>query len=298
MTVVVLGTITFADFEVPNTIPWGGKQAITRHAMIGGGAVLDVMGPEDTDLSWDGIFLGPMSELRARRVDLLRRSGRKVTLSWARFIYEVVVVGFRGDYQRSNHIPYHIELAVVRDLVAETLGPMVERLEDALKTELEEAFGAAGGDPLLQGAVRGAQTAITQFVTGGNYSLSGLSVAAQAGLQSTMAESAVISSNAAAQADAGLTSSTENMAAGRDPAALATAAENQSTAATASSRAHATTARLNTARSRLAIPMPPPPAPPVTTGGLAAPSVAPTTQQLIDRVPRGDPFTPGVFGAP
>ena len=271
---LVLGTIVFADWEVPDQISFGGKHEIVRRRMIGGATVIDAMGPNDTDISWDGTFLGPMSELRARRVDFLRRSGRKVILSWASFIYEVVVIGFRGDYRRTSYIPYHIELAVVRDVVSEQLGPAVERIEDGMRRSLEEAFGATGGDPFLTGVVTGVQTTVMQVLTGGKPTLAGLGVAAAAGLQAGLASGFTAASTAAGSADATL-GSADAIKAGKDPAQMATAFEAQNVAAQSSYHAHSTASHLGVAQAQAAIPLPPPPAPSLTQGTMQMPLIPP-----------------------
>lgn len=58
-TTVNLGSVQFANFEIPSSISWGGSQRIAKHELVGGQRVLDAMGRSDRPLAWSGLFQGP-----------------------------------------------------------------------------------------------------------------------------------------------------------------------------------------------------------------------------------------------
>ena len=55
---IILGGVVFTDFQIPNKIPFGGKQAHKIHDLIGGQRFVDAMGPNSGDKSWTGRFRG------------------------------------------------------------------------------------------------------------------------------------------------------------------------------------------------------------------------------------------------
>jgi hypothetical protein len=277
MTSLTLGTIAFTEWELPETIPFGGKQAYTIHRMSGGARIIDALGPDDTNIGWSGRFFGTTAELRARRVDLLRRSGKAVLLSWSSFVYEVVVTAFRGDFTQSFNIPYQIEVAVVRDVVSDVLGPLVQQGEDMIRDGLSDALGATAGDTVLTPIVTGLQTTFTDVLTSGTRpTLASISTSAMAGLQAGSAQAFASSTAVAETADATL-SGTDAIRAGGEPQAMAQQFETQTGAAQQAARGRAVSSRLGrtnavlrASRGAVALPLPPPASPAIP----AAPAVA------------------------
>lgn len=111
-TQVVLGQVAFRDFEIPETIPFGGKHIINRHTLIGGDRVLDKMGYSPDDIHWSGRFRGNDALLRAKAVEAMARSGEEVMLSWGALTYQVVVEHFDPTYDKRYEIPYKIRVTV------------------------------------------------------------------------------------------------------------------------------------------------------------------------------------------
>jgi hypothetical protein len=54
---LTLGGIVFDDFSTPHHMPLGGQQAMVVHRLPGGSRVIDTLGPDDDDYSWDGTFI-------------------------------------------------------------------------------------------------------------------------------------------------------------------------------------------------------------------------------------------------
>ena len=114
-TTLLLGPVVFTDFEVPCGINFGGKQRMAVHRLPGGARVIDVLGRDDTDISFSGIFCGDNATLRARLLDEMRALGALLPLTWDVFFYTVVISQFQADYATSNWIPYKITCTVLRD---------------------------------------------------------------------------------------------------------------------------------------------------------------------------------------
>ncbi len=114
-TTLLLGPVVFQEFEIPCGINFGGKQRLAIHRWPGGLRVIDVLGRDDADICFEGIFCGTDATLRARLLDEMRVSGSLIPLTWDVFFYTVVISQFHADYATRNWIPYKITCTVLRD---------------------------------------------------------------------------------------------------------------------------------------------------------------------------------------
>jgi hypothetical protein len=112
---LILGSVVFTAFEIPERINFGGTQKMTVHTLPGGERVIDVMGREEDAPTWSGIFLGNGAMDRAKQIDVIRAAGNVQQLSWGTLSYSVVVKSFQPDYKFAYHIPYKIVCEVLRD---------------------------------------------------------------------------------------------------------------------------------------------------------------------------------------
>jgi hypothetical protein len=147
---VSLGGFVFDGFEVPEVITWGGRQSLAVHKLIGGLRQIDAMGPDDADVGWSGIFLGPDASSRADQVDLMRKAGDELELVFADRYYLVVIAEFAADTRLISHVPYRITCTVVADL-SQTIPAYVSPLE-AVTGDLSAAYGLPV-DPALATAL-------------------------------------------------------------------------------------------------------------------------------------------------
>lgn len=139
---VVLGSVTFAELEVPEKALFGGRHQLHIHKLPGGARVIDAMGRDDLDIAWSGILEGPFASQRALEIDQLRVSGQQIALSWDLLSWTVVVSDFVAHYMRRNWIPYEIKCVVVKDNAAKTqtfhlpgvLGDIQSDINSALTT--------------------------------------------------------------------------------------------------------------------------------------------------------------------
>lgn len=103
-------------FEVPTEINFGGEQMLKVHQLVGGARIVDAMGRNDADITWEGMFTGPDALIRARYFDGKRTSGEVLTFNYFGFRYKVIIKSFNARVQLFYRIPYSITLQVVEDL--------------------------------------------------------------------------------------------------------------------------------------------------------------------------------------
>jgi hypothetical protein len=153
---VLLGSIVFQQREVPDIMPWGGKQQLAIHKNLGGTRVIDAMGPDPHPIEWHGLFFGTAASTRARAVDALKDSGAQVGLVWGSFAYVVVVSEFEAQYKNEWEVGYRICCEVVAQGPA---GP-APTLDNALATDLATLTTNTTIAPATQSMIAATQTAI------------------------------------------------------------------------------------------------------------------------------------------
>jgi hypothetical protein len=210
---LMLGGIEFQAFELPESIPQGGAQAMAIHKLIGGRRIVDAMGPDDAPIEWSGILIGETAQQRALRLDLLRRTGRRVELGFGMRMYEVVVRNFQAVLERPMLLRYTIVCEIVRDLIAGDGAEEAETREQEIAADLAvfeaellmrdatlfaisiaaQAVRAALGD---KGAQRGtlyvATAAAQQFIGNAVYEATGDAVTADLAMASVQGVAGVI----------------------------------------------------------------------------------------------------------
>lgn len=113
---LTLGPVTFANYEIPQRINFGGQQALAVKQLVGGMRVVDAMGRLDDDISWSGLFFGSTATFRAKYLDYLRVQGNSMVLTWSQFNYQVIIKDFKPNFERTYQIPYTITVQVIQDL--------------------------------------------------------------------------------------------------------------------------------------------------------------------------------------
>jgi hypothetical protein len=153
---LLLGPIAFQAFEVPANINIGGAQRLAIHRLPGGTRVIDVLGRDDSDITFSGTFSGSDATLRARLVDEMRMSGLAMPLTWDVFFYSVIIKKFEADYRSGWWIPYRMTCTVVNNGLNDAVISVIS-LADGVLSDVTTAlrFAAIGGIDLSD-----AQTAI------------------------------------------------------------------------------------------------------------------------------------------
>lgn len=133
--ILTLGGIVFEDLEVPDKIPFGGKQAFKSHKLVGGQRVVDAMGRDDDELKWAGRFFGASALDRALALDALRRAGAPVDLTWDELSYTVLITSFVVDYEYTSNLPYNISCEIITDNAFPTTQDNSDSLDDMVSSD-------------------------------------------------------------------------------------------------------------------------------------------------------------------
>lgn len=111
---VTVAGFTAFGFEVPEHINFGGAQKVNVHKLLGGDRVVDVMGPDEADISWSGIMSGPLAQIRAMQLDQIRRAGQAVPLVFGGQSRQAIVTAFKVSIEHGGFLwPYSITCLVL-----------------------------------------------------------------------------------------------------------------------------------------------------------------------------------------
>jgi hypothetical protein len=146
-TILTLGPVVLQRFEVPDHINIGGKQRLAVHRLTDGRRVIDSLGRDDSDISFQGVFSGPDATMRARLLDVLRVAGNPLPLTWDVFFYSVILSDFQALYENGAWIPYRITCAVLRDEASSFISAPVS-LADSLISDISTATASSSGASL------------------------------------------------------------------------------------------------------------------------------------------------------
>ena len=109
---IQIGSIVLQGFEIPSSVRFGGRYRLVIHNLSGGRRIVERLGPDDGEVTFQGTFSGAHAESRAQAFDNLRLSGASVWLTWESFRRRVVVKSFVADYHSPWWIPYKVSCVV------------------------------------------------------------------------------------------------------------------------------------------------------------------------------------------
>lgn len=116
MPALVLGGVSFQDFEIPESVKLGGNQAGKLWKLPGGVRIFDAQGPDDDTIEWSGRFRTASAMGRALAIDGMRRAGQPIQLSVLGLSYFVIIRTFSFHPARAGfEIVYEIGLIVLTD---------------------------------------------------------------------------------------------------------------------------------------------------------------------------------------
>lgn len=161
-TTVTLGDFEFADFEVPENIPFGTTQKLNRHTLIGGKRVIDALGPTADDMTWTGWLTGPNALDRGTYLEGLCQKGHQLPLTWSRRSYTIVIESARFDFRLAWRIQYTITCTVVSNDTAPVTAIPSPSAEQVINDDMTEAttMAATVGNTGLTGALASVQSAL------------------------------------------------------------------------------------------------------------------------------------------
>jgi hypothetical protein len=140
---IQVGSIDLQDFEIPQSVRFGGRYRVVVHSLGGGGRVVERLGPDDYEIQFRGTFSGPNAEVRARAFDNLRVSGEPVWLTWESFRRRVIITSLVAEYHSPWWIPYQLSCVVVDRPRIESNETV--RIVSAMSADLTSALAAAAG---------------------------------------------------------------------------------------------------------------------------------------------------------
>jgi len=143
MIFLTLGPVTFANFEIPERINFGGEQALSVKQLVGGQRIVDAMGRVDDEISWSGLMFESTATFRGQFLDSMRVQGTPLPLTWGNFNYLVVIKSFRATFERTYQIPYNITVVVIQDLNKPLPFLVPVLYNDAIISEMTEASDIA-----------------------------------------------------------------------------------------------------------------------------------------------------------
>jgi hypothetical protein len=153
---LTLGTVQFADFEIPEKIgTFGGKQLTAVHEFVGGLRQVQTFGPQPERISWSGYLMGgdpnTGAAARAQAIDTMRKQGSQVLFQWGQFRFQVVITQFHVEPQTDWVMPYNIECEVLQDLSpGAVLSSAVQGPDQVFQNLINDGQATSAATSLLQ----------------------------------------------------------------------------------------------------------------------------------------------------
>jgi hypothetical protein len=153
--VFYLGDFGFRDFEVPENLRECIEQNLVIHDYVGGARTIDAMGAHRRTFSWSGTLSFDNCEWRRDLLEGILIDGLPLQLTYGSRIFDVMSQKLEFDFRKYWHIPYRIDVEIVKDLS----DPQGTIEDEAIDTRLREDANAASygmslfQDPTLAGMV-------------------------------------------------------------------------------------------------------------------------------------------------
>ena len=154
--IVSIGPVALQQFEVPQSIRFGGRYRVGMHLLAGGGRILEPLGPDDDEIDFEGAFSGASAIERARSIDMLRLSGQPILLIWPTFARLVIITQFVADFRSPSWIPYQLACTVVNQPLP--AAALIGSIATLISTDMSAAATASIGTSV---SLTSLQTALT-----------------------------------------------------------------------------------------------------------------------------------------
>lgn len=149
--ILTLGGVVFQDFEIPEKVPGGGEQVLDIKKQLGGIRTINAMGVDDKPITWTGRFRGETAVQRLKQIDVMRRAGQPIKLTYNAFSYTVLIGSFTWDFQAPFEIPYEISLTILTDDTAPLSSPS-STIDAIVNSDLGQALDLGDALTAVQGA--------------------------------------------------------------------------------------------------------------------------------------------------
>jgi hypothetical protein len=97
----------------PEQVKFGLKEQIVIHKMVGGARILDMLGDDPEDISWNGFFLGPDAPDLANALYALEQGKELLDLTFGVYSATVVISQLDLVYKKAFWIDYSIVCVVI-----------------------------------------------------------------------------------------------------------------------------------------------------------------------------------------
>lgn len=142
---LILGGVVFDDWMTPADMPFGGNQAMKVHKLPGGSRVIDILGPDEMDISFKGVIWAADGSAIAAALNDMRIAGAPVSLSFGGNFYEVIVQKCDLHIHRyPQWYEYDITCVVASNPMAGVLSASVSTFASLVQSDLASALSVAG----------------------------------------------------------------------------------------------------------------------------------------------------------
>jgi hypothetical protein len=138
--VLTLGGIAFDQFSTPREMMGGGNQAMVVHKLPGGARVIDTLGPDEAEITWDGMFFGDNAYATALAIDGMRQAGQVVPLTWGGQFRQVIVSRF---IYKARRLPLWFEYSIVCTVYQNPMLGVLSALTSSIDTQVASDLSAA-----------------------------------------------------------------------------------------------------------------------------------------------------------
>ena len=140
--VLTLGGFSFTDYSPPTSMMGGGQQAMVVHKLPGGSRVIDLLGPDEDDINWNGLFFGDDAYDNALSLDAMRAAGNVLELSWGGQSRSVIIKHFTYHVRRLPvWVEYDISVTVSANPQLGVLGNVAQSIDTLILSDLASAIG-------------------------------------------------------------------------------------------------------------------------------------------------------------
>jgi hypothetical protein len=140
-----LGGLQFDDFSTPSDPPFVGRQVMAIHKLPDGARVIDVIGPDDHDYSFSGIFWGANAAADAEALDAMRMAGRPIELRWGDRAWTVMISEATIHCRRyPMWFEYSITVVVAANNMFGPLGLVQAGIDQLLSADMATAMSLMG----------------------------------------------------------------------------------------------------------------------------------------------------------
>lgn len=139
---MILGGISFDGFSTPSGMGAGGKQAMVVHKLPGGARVIDTLGPDEDNISWQGEFFSNDAYSNVLALDGMRAAGQVIPLTFAGQYRSVIIETFTYKIRRLPvWIEYQISCVVYQNPSLGALGVGIGGIDSLIGGDLSLALG-------------------------------------------------------------------------------------------------------------------------------------------------------------